>query len=59
MNNTEAAAYYRSRATRYRKLADQAQDAKRAAQYRELAAAFAKQADSCDGGFAATGGTAS
>jgi hypothetical protein len=51
MNNSEAAAYYRSRATRYRKLADQANDAKRAAQYRELAAAFAKEADRRDGGF--------
>lgn len=59
MNKTQAAAYYRNRATRYRVLADQAQDAERAAQYRELAAAFAKQADSCDGGFPANGGPAS
>jgi len=56
MNNTEAATYYRGRAMRCRMLANQANDARRAAQYRELAAAFEKEADSRDSGFPPNGG---
>jgi hypothetical protein len=56
MNNTDAAAYYRSRAMRYRLLADQAGDTKLAALYRELASAFEREADRRDGGSSAANG---
>ena len=41
---------------RYRLLADQAGDTKLAALYRELAAAFEREADSRDGGSSAANG---
>ena len=55
MTKAEAVAYYRSRAMHYQMLAGQVKDAKRAAQYRELAAAFAKEAGFRDGGLSGSG----